>query len=117
MNNRKINHDHASIETTGGITFEKLIRKYNKKLEEIHTKYENVHDVVVTCVSSEYNDGEDLIEELEIRFKRNETDAERQRRLEWQTFCTKESEEREKVRLKELVKKYPDLAKTCIQNA
>lgn len=114
MNKRRITNDYASIETTGCITFEKLTQKYNKKLEELHTKYENVHDVVVTCNSHEYNDGEDYVEELEIRFKRNETDAECQRRLAWQEFCVKENEEREKNRLKELVKKYPDLTKELL---
>ena len=83
---RKVIHDYTSVETTGCITFEKLTQKYNKKLEEIHAKYENVHDVVVTCVSSDYNDGEDHIEELEIRFKRNETSEEYQRRIAWQEF-------------------------------
>lgn len=114
MNKRKIIQDCAGIETTGCITFEKLIQKYNKKLEELQTKYENVHDVVVTCNSYEYNDGEDYIAELEIRFKRNETDAECKRRLEWQEFCIKENEEREKDRLKELVEKYPDLTKVLL---
>lgn len=111
---RKTKHDYASIETTGCITFEKLTQKYNKKLEELHTKYENVHDVVVTCNSHEYNDGEDYIEELEIRFKRNETDEECKRRLDWQEFLAQENEEREKERLKELVTKYPDLTKELL---
>lgn len=114
MSERKVTHDYASIETTGCITFEKLTQKYNKKLEELHKKYENIHDVVVTCNSHEYNDGEDYVEELEIRFKRNETDAECQRRLAWQEVCAKENEEREKDRLKELVKKYPDLTKELL---
>ena len=111
MNKRRITNDYASIETTGGITFEELTQKYNKKLEELHTKHENVHDVTVTCASGEYNDGEDHFEELEIRFKRNETEAECKRRVDWQEFLAKENEEREKDRLKELVKKYPDLTK------
>lgn len=115
MSNKKIIQDYASIETTRGITFEELTQKYNKKLKELHKEHENVHDVVVTCVSSEYNDGEDHYEELEIRFKRNETEAECKRRVEWQEFVTKENEEKEKVRLKELVKKYPDLIKELLK--
>lgn len=91
MNKRKITHDYTSIETTKGITFEKLTQKYNQKLKELHTKYENVHDVTVTGTSHEYNDGEDYIEELEIRFKRNETEAECKRRVEWQAFLAKEN--------------------------
>ena len=66
------------------------------------------------CTSGEYNDGEDHFEELEIRFKRNETEAEYKRRVDWQEFLAKENEERDKVRLKELVKKYPDLTKKLL---
>ena len=115
MSNKKIIYDYASIETTKGITFEELTQKYNKKLKELHKEHENVHDVVVTCLSGEYNDGEDHYEELEIRFKRNETDAEYKRRIDWQAFLAKENEEKEKVRLKELAQKYPDLIKELLK--
>ena len=111
MNKRRITNDYASIETTKGITFEELTQKYNQTLKELHTKYENVHDVVVTGVSGEYNDGEDHYEELEIRFNRYETDTEYKRRIEWQEYRKKENEAGEKSKLKELVKKYPVLAK------
>lgn len=114
MNKVRITSDYASIETTRGITFEKLTQKYNEKLKELYKKYENVHDVVVTCVSGEYNDGTDHYEELEIRFKRNETEAECERRVRWQEFVTKENEKRDKVHLKELAKKYPDLIKELL---
>lgn len=111
MNKRRIVLDYASIETTQGITFEELTQKYNQKLKELYKNHENVHDVVVTGVSGDYNDGEGYYEELEIRFKRNETDIEYTRRIEWQAFLVKENEEKEKVRLKELAQKYPDLIK------
>lgn len=111
MNKKKIIYDYTSIETTKGITFEELTQKYNQALKELQKNYENVHDVVVTCVSGDYNDGENYYEELEIRFKRNETDIEYTRRIEWQEFLAKENEEKEKVRLKELAQKYPDLIK------
>ena len=111
MNKKKIVQDYVSIETTRGITFEELTQKYNKKLQEVRKKHENVHDVVVAGVSGEYNDGENYYEEVEIRFKRNETDAEYKRRIDWQEFRAKENEEKEKVRLKELAQKYPDLIK------
>ena len=116
MSDKRIVRDYASIETTGGITFEALTRKYNKKLEELHKQYENIHDVVVTGVSNDYNDGENHEEELEIYFQRNETDAEYKKRLEWQEFFAKANEEKEKMRLKELVEKYPDLTKTYIKD-
>jgi hypothetical protein len=111
MSKKRITQDYTRIETTKGITFEELTQKYNQKLEELHKKYDNVHDVKVTGSSHEYNDGEDWVEELEIRFRRNETDVEYKRRIEWQEYRKKENESGEKSKLKELVKKYPDLAK------
>lgn len=111
MNEKIITYDHTSIDTTGGITFEELTQKYNQKLEELHKKYDNVHDVIVTGTSYEYNNGESYVEELEIRFNRYETDTEYKRRIEWQEYRKKENEAGEKSKLKELVKKYPELAK------
>lgn len=117
MNKREIRRDYTSIETTQGITFEELTQKYNQKLQELHKKHENVHDVVVTGISGEYNNGENYYEELEIRFKRNETDAEYKRRIDWQEFYAKENEEKEKTHLKNLVKKYPDLIKEILTSS
>ena len=114
MDRRKIVRDYVSIETTKGITFEELTQKYNQKLKELHQKHKNVHDVVVAGVSGDYNDGENYYEEVEIRFKRNETDAEYKRRVDWQAFLAKENEEKEKKHLKELVQKYPDLIQEMI---
>lgn len=116
MNEKIITYGYTSIDTTRGITFEELTQKYNQKLEELHKKYDNVHDVIVTGTSHEYNDGEDYVEELEIRFNRYETDAEYKRRIEWQEYKKIENEVREKSELKELIKKYPVLAKTLLNN-
>lgn len=109
MSKKRITCDYTRIETTKGITFEELTQKYNQKLEELHKKYDNVHDVKVTGSSHEYNDGEDWVEELEIRFKRNETDVEYKRRIEWQEYRKKEIEAGEIAKLRELMKKYPGL--------
>lgn len=109
MSKKRITQDYTRIETTKGITFEELTQKYNQKLEELHKKYDNVHDVKVTGSSHEYNDGEDWAEELEIRFKRNETDVEYKRRIEWQEYRKKEIEAGEIAKLRELMKKYPGL--------
>lgn len=109
MREKRITQDYTSIGTTKGITFEELTQKYNQKLEELHKKYDNVHGVIVTGTSHEYNDGEGYVEELEIRFKRNETDDEYKRRTEWQEYRKKENEAKEKAKLMELIKKYPGL--------
>lgn len=111
MGEKRITHDYTSIDTTKGITFEELTQKYNQKLKELHKKYDNIHGVIVTGTSHEYNDGEGYVEELEIRFKRNETDDEYKRRIEWQEYRKKENEAGEKAKLMDLIKKYPVLAK------
>lgn len=120
MSKKRITCDYARIETTKGITFEELTQKYNQKLEELHKKYDNVHDVKVTGSSHEYNDGENYVEELEIRFNRYETDAEYKRRIEWQEYRKKEIEAGEIAKLRELMKKYPglysELAKELLNN-
>lgn len=111
MGGKRITQDFVGIETTKGITFEELTQKYNQKLEELHKKYDNVHDITVTGNTYEYNDGENYVNELLISFKRNETEAEYKRRIEWQEYRKKENEAGEKAKLMELVKKYPELAK------
>lgn len=108
---KRIVESLARINVTGGITFDMLTHKYNEKVKELHKKYDNVHDITVTCSEYEYNVGENYTQELLISFKRNETDEETIRRIELQESFEKHRKEAEKDRLKELVKKYPDLAK------
>lgn len=109
MSEKRITQDFVGIETAKGITFEELTQKYNQKLEELHKKYDNVHDITVTGNTYEYNDGENYVNELLISFKRNETEAECKRRVEWQEYKKKENEAVEKAKLMELMKKYPGL--------
>ena len=110
ISGKRITQDYVGIDTTKGITFEELTQKYNQKLEELHKKYDNIHDITVTGNEYEYNDGENYIQELLISFKRNETDDEYKRRIEWQEYRKKENEAGEKAKLLELMKKYPELA-------
>lgn len=111
MLEKKIINDRVSINTTGGITFEELTRKYNKEVEKLQETYENVHDIVVYGEEYEYNDGEGYEQLLKISFKRLETDGEYKRRLEWFEYRKQENAKGEKAKLMELVKKYPELAK------
>lgn len=111
MSGKIIKQDFVGIETTKGITFEELTQKYNQILEELHKKYNNVHDITVTGNEYEYNNGENYTQELLISFKRNETDDEYKKRIDWQEYVKKEKEAIEKTKLMELMKKYPGLVK------
>ena len=111
---KRIISDTVSIDTFGGITFIDLSNKYSEKVAEIMCKYENVHDIRVTCESYEYNDGENIEKELIIHFRRNETDDEYDRRKRWEEYNNKENQKRDLVRLKELIDKYTDVAKEYI---
>ena len=107
---KRIKEDIETIDTDGGITFVDLTNKYSEAVGEIMNDYENVHDIRVTCESYEYNDGENISQELVIRFKRNETDDEYERRKSMEDFSEKETRKRELMKLKELIGKYTDIS-------
>lgn len=107
---KRIKEDIETIDTDGGITFVELTNKYSEVVGEIMNDYENVHDIRVTCESYEYNDGENIAQELVIHFKRNETDEEYERRKYMEDFSEKETRKRELMKLKELIGKYTNIA-------
>lgn len=107
---KRIVEDTETIDTDGGITFVDLTNKYSEAVAEIMCDYENVHDIRVTCESYEYNDGENIAQELVIHFKRNETDEEYERRKSMEEFSQKETRKRELIKLKELIGKYTNTA-------
>ena len=112
--NKRIIEDIETIDTLGGMTFIDLTNKYSEVVAEIMNDYENVHDIRVTCESYEYNDGENIAQELVIHFERNETNDEYERRKSMEDFCEKETRKRELMKLKELIGKYNDIAKEYI---
>lgn len=112
--NKIIKNDNVRIDVTGGISFAELTNIYSEKCAELINKYDNVHNIKVTCESYEYNDGENFVQELVIIFDRNETDEEYERRLNWIEQRNKDAEERNIKHLKELIIKYPDLANKYI---
>lgn len=112
--NKRIIEDIETIDTHGGMTFIDLTNKYSEVVGEIMNDYENVHDIRVTCESYEYNDGENIAQELVIHFKRNETNDEYERRKSMEDFSEKETRKRELMKLKELIGKYNDIAKEYI---
>lgn len=109
-----IKNDSVSINVSGGVSFAELTNRYSEKCAELINKYDNVHNIKVTCESYEYNDGENYAQELVIYFDRNETDEECERRLNWIEQRNKDAEECNIKHLKELIIKYPDLANKYI---
>jgi uncharacterized protein (DUF1330 family) len=107
---RKIKDDTISIDITGGVTFTELTNRYSEKVGELIAKYNNVHDILVTCESYEYNDGENYAQELIIHYKRDETDEEYKKRKEFIEFNKKRQEVTDNRLLKELIYKYPELS-------
>lgn len=111
---KRIKNDCVSIDVSGGVTFTELTNKYSEKYAELITKYDNVHNIKVTCNSYEYNDGENYTQELIIYFDRDETDEEYKTRLDWMSWRKKEQEDNDIKRLKELIQKYPTIAEQCL---
>ena len=111
MLEKRIIRDSVHIDTTGCITFEELTLRYNKEVEKLQEKYDNVHDIVVTGGECEYNDGENVEQHLCVAFRRLETDDEYKRRVEWFEYRKAENTKGEKAKLMELAKKYPELIK------
>ena len=107
---KKIKQDNATINISGGITFSELTNRYSEKVGELIAKYDNVHDIFVTCESYEYNDGEDYAQEIIIYYKRYETDEEYQKRIDWIDYRKKEQKECDIKKMKELISNYTNIA-------
>lgn len=111
---KKIKQDNKSIDISGGVSFSELTNRYTETVGELLAKYDNVHDIYVECESYEYNDGESHAQEIVIYYKRYETDEEYQKRVDWLEYRKTENEKADTKKLKELIAKYPDIAKDYI---
>lgn len=111
---KRIIEETIEIDVTGGVTFADLTNEYTKRVEALIAKYDNVHNIRVTCASYEYNDGEDFAEELVIRYKRYETNEEYEKRKTLSELATKQQVEKDIKHLKELIEKYSAIAKELI---
>lgn len=107
---KQLKRDCRSFDVTKGITIEEFNDKYNKILKQIKDKHGYITDVIIHCDSGEYNDGENHYEEIDIKYKRYETDEEFERRKNWIEFRKKDQNERELNLLKEYIEKYPEIA-------
>lgn len=107
---KQLKQDCWSFDVTKGITIDEFNDKYNKILKQIKDKHGYITDVKIHAECGEYNDGEDYYEEININYKRFETDEEFERRKNWIECRKKDQNERELNLLKEYIEKYPDIA-------
>lgn len=71
-----LKQDLISFDITKGITIEEFNDRYNECLKYLKDKYDYITDIKIHSDSGEYNDGEDHYEEIDIYYKRYETDEE-----------------------------------------
>ena len=107
---KQLKIDNRSFDVTKGITIEEFNDKYNKILKQIKDKHGYITDVKIHAECGEYNDGENYYEEININYKRFETDEEFERRKNWIECRKKDQNERELNLLKEYIEKYPEIA-------
>jgi hypothetical protein len=107
---KQLKQDCRSFDITKGMTIEEFNDKYNKILKQIKDKHGYITDVKIHAECGEYNDGEDYYEEININYKRFETDEEFERRKNWIECRKRDQNERELNLLKEYIEKYPEIA-------
>jgi hypothetical protein len=107
---KQLKQDCRSFDITKGMTIEEVNDKYNKILKQIKDKHGYITDVKIHAECGEYNDGEDYYEEININYKRFETDEEFERRKNWIECRKRDQNERELNLLKEYIEKYPEIA-------
>ena len=107
---KQLKTDYKSFDITSGITIEEFNDKYNKIISQLKDKYGHISNIKIHADSGTYNDGEDYFEEISINYSRYETDDEFEKRKNWIEYRNKVQEENELEKLKEYIKKYPDIA-------
>lgn len=89
-----LKEDRTSFEISSGVTIEEFNDNYNKLLKDVKDKYGYITDIKIYCDSGEYNDGESYYNDIEIHFKRYETDEEFERRKYWEEYRKSEQEKK-----------------------
>jgi hypothetical protein len=89
-----------------------FISQYGKGIYnvELKDKHGYITDIIIHANSYEYNDGEDYVEEINICYKRYESDEEFERRKNWHESMAIRQKENDLKKLKEYIEKYPDIA-------
>ena len=105
-----LKQDQISFDITEGITIEEFNDKYNERLKYLKDKYGYITDIKIHSDSGEYNDGEDHYEEININYKRYETDEEFEKRKNWIEYRKIEQERIEIEKMKEYISSHKDEA-------
>lgn len=108
--------DFISFDISSGVTIEEFNAKYNKLLKDVKDKYGYITDIKIHCDSCEYNDGERHYEDIEIHFKRYETDEEFKKRKKWIEYCKEDQEKKEIMLMKEYIQSHKNEALEFINN-
>jgi hypothetical protein len=96
-----------NVDVSKGITIEEFNEKYNQIISQLKDKYGYITDIKIHPDSGTYNDDEDCYEEIDIKYKRYETDEEFERRKNWIENRKKEQKERELTLMKEYINSNP----------
>lgn len=105
-----LKRDVRSFDITNGITIEEFNDKYKKILKQIKDKYGYITDVKIHTDCGRYNDGEDYFADVNIIYKRYETDEEFMLRTNLAKMRKSEQEERELKLLKQYIESHKDEA-------
>lgn len=105
-----LKQDQISFDITKGITIEEFNDRYNGRLKYLKDKYGYITDIKIHSDSGEYNDGEDHYEEINIYYKRYETDEEFEKRKSWIEYRKSAQERIEIEKMKEYISSHPDKA-------
>ena len=105
-----VKEDRTSFEISSGVSIEEFNDKYYKLLKDVKDKYGYITDIKIHCDSGEYNDGEDHYEDIEICFKRHETDEEFKRRKDWYELAKNKQKENEIRLMKEYIQSHKNEA-------
>lgn len=98
------------VNVSKGITIEEFNEKYNQIISQLKDKYGYITDIKIHPESGTYNDGEECYEEIDINYKRYETDEEFEKRKNWIEIRKKQQKERELKLMKEYINSHTDEA-------
>jgi uncharacterized protein YifE (UPF0438 family) len=106
---KQLKSDCMSFNITTGITIEEFNDEYNKIISQLKDKYGYISNIEIHADCGTYNDDENY-EEIIINYIRYETDDEFENRKNWIEYKNKVQKENDLKKLKEYIKKYPDIA-------
>lgn len=111
-----LKQDYRSFDISEGITIEEFNDKYNQIISQLKDKYGYITDIKIHCDSGEYNDGENYYEDIEIHFKRYETDEEFKRRKDLNELLDNKRKEKEITLMKEYIQSHKTEALEFMNN-